>query len=151
MPRFVLLRHECPESLWNKSHWDLMFEREEGLLATWSLYTLPKAWQSSAASTESDAKAAAGQRPAGAPEPTSVTYEMLGVTERHDHRIVYLEYEGPISGNRGFVSRIDQGTYESLEITEDKWRVQLNGDNVVGQVELARHLTVRWILKVWSA
>ena len=151
MPRFVLLRHECDDSLGNRSHWDFMLEREEGLLATWSLYKLPKAWQSSTENTQVNEKAAAGQRPAGESAQASPISETLGATQRHDHRIVYLDYEGPISGNRGFVTRIDQGTYESLNISEDKWRVKLNGDMVVGQVELARHLTVRWIMKVWSA
>src|SRR6185312_11279708 len=29
-----------------------------------------------------------------------------------DHRLLYLEYEGPLSGGRGRVSRWDAGTYE---------------------------------------
>src|SRR5262245_44157065 len=28
-----------------------------------------------------------------------------------DHRLVYLDYEGPISGNRGVVRQWDRGTY----------------------------------------
>src|SRR5947208_419106 len=28
-----------------------------------------------------------------------------------DHRLVYLEYEGPVSGDRGCVRRWDSGTY----------------------------------------
>ena len=35
-----------------------------------------------------------------------------------DHRIAYLEYEGPISNNRGEVTRVDQGTYEWLSQIE---------------------------------
>ena len=29
-----------------------------------------------------------------------------------DHRLVYLDYEGPISGNRGTVARWDAGEFE---------------------------------------
>lgn len=31
-----------------------------------------------------------------------------------DHRLMYLDYEGPISGNRGTVSRLTSGTYNTL-------------------------------------
>lgn len=31
-----------------------------------------------------------------------------------DHRPAYLDYEGPISGNRGHVTRWDRGEYEIL-------------------------------------
>ncbi len=42
------------------------------------------------------------------PQPgTSVPGEMS-----FDHRLKYLDYEGPISGNRGSVIRWDGGTYE---------------------------------------
>jgi hypothetical protein len=29
-----------------------------------------------------------------------------------DHRLLYLDYEGPVSGNRGYVRRWDWGTYQ---------------------------------------
>ncbi|MHC4878253.1 MAG: DNA polymerase ligase N-terminal domain-containing protein [Planctomycetota bacterium] len=32
-----------------------------------------------------------------------------------DHRRVYLDYEGPVSGNRGNVQRIDSGTFKLIE------------------------------------
>lgn len=32
-----------------------------------------------------------------------------------DHRLHYLEYEGPVSGNRGEVKRVDSGTYQAIE------------------------------------
>lgn len=32
-----------------------------------------------------------------------------------DHRRVYLDYEGPISGGRGKVARVEAGTFESNE------------------------------------
>jgi hypothetical protein len=35
------------------------------------------------------------------------------VVARHlpDHRLAYLDYEGPVSGNRGHVVRVDRGQY----------------------------------------
>lgn len=38
--------------------------------------------------------------------------ERVQVQRLPDHRPVYLEYEGPISGNRGRVRRIEAGTYQ---------------------------------------
>lgn len=51
-----------------------------------------------------------------------------------DHRVVYLEYEGPISGNRGSVRRLDTGTYVPLIWRDDEVRVRLHGAQLVGDV-----------------
>jgi DNA polymerase Ligase (LigD) len=53
-----------------------------------------------------------------------------------DHRKLYLEYEGEISGDRGRVRRIDQGRYEPLVWTPEQVRVALWGAQLVGVVEL---------------
>ncbi|MFK7817989.1 MAG: DNA polymerase ligase N-terminal domain-containing protein [Planctomycetaceae bacterium] len=51
-----------------------------------------------------------------------------------DHRKAYLEYEGPISGNRGSVTRWDAGTYA---ITQgNPLTIVLNGDRVSGQLRI---------------
>ncbi len=55
-----------------------------------------------------------------------------------DHRIAYLDYEGPISGDRGSVSRVDQGVYVPIEWTDDRVRVRLLGRQLVGEVVLRR-------------
>lgn len=65
-------------------HWDLMLERGE-VLWTWRLDRDPL-------------------DPRNYPIPA----ERIG-----DHRKAYLTYEGPISGGRGTVRRVDQGTYTS--------------------------------------
>jgi hypothetical protein len=44
-----------------------------------------------------------------------------------DHRLAYLDYEGPVSGNRGHVTRWDQGSYEVLAELEHELRVRLRG------------------------
>ena len=114
MPRFVLLTHEC--SLPSASHWDLMLEHA-GVLLTWRLSQLPEAWRSVA--------------PGVGGGLTQLEAERIA-----DHRIAYLDYEGPISGNRGRVTRWDRGHYNRLEETTDSLRVELEGDRVRGVVEL---------------
>jgi hypothetical protein len=53
-----------------------------------------------------------------------------------DHRPVYLDYEGEISGNRGNVKRLDSGTYNVLEWSAKRVRVRLTGSQLAGEVEL---------------
>ncbi len=55
-----------------------------------------------------------------------------------DHRIDYLEYEGPVSGGRGRVLRWDAGTYELLADSADGLRLRLNGARCRGAAELRR-------------
>jgi hypothetical protein len=55
-----------------------------------------------------------------------------------DHRRVYLEYEGTIAGDRGWVRRVDQGVYEPLIWTPERVRVALSGAQLVGVAELRR-------------
>ena len=82
-----------------------MLERE-GVLLTWNLPALPAAW---------GGDVAAGK-------------EEIAATRLADHRIAYLDYEGPISGDRGAVTRIDRGEYEAVEETDDNVRVRLRGE-----------------------
>jgi len=53
-----------------------------------------------------------------------------------DHRQIYLEYEGEVSGQRGRVRRVDSGTYRPLVWTADHVRVKLEGAHMLGEVEL---------------
>lgn len=53
-----------------------------------------------------------------------------------DHRLLYLDYEGPISGGRGSVRRIDEGTYTVDEWSADRVRVRVSGGQLVGEVLL---------------
>lgn len=55
-----------------------------------------------------------------------------------DHRLAYLEYEGPVSGNRGAVSRVEEGEYEKVEETEALLRFRLVGKLIVGMLILRR-------------
>lgn len=62
-------------------HYDLMIEHDDGLW-TWSLYR--------------------GDLPD--------TIDELELERIQDHRKDYLTYEGPVSGDRGFVRRVESGT-----------------------------------------
>lgn len=55
-----------------------------------------------------------------------------------DHRKIYLDYEGPISGNRGSVSRWDSGTFEWIERTNDELEALVSGAKMVGRLQLKR-------------
>jgi hypothetical protein len=53
-----------------------------------------------------------------------------------DHRKTYLEYEGEVGGNRGWVRRVDAGTYRVIEWSDNHVRVEIFGDQLVGEVDL---------------
>jgi hypothetical protein len=59
-----------------------------------------------------------------------------------DHRLAYLDYEGEVSGGRGWVTRWDAGTYELVgghspgEITADTLRLVMQGAKMTGEVLL---------------
>jgi hypothetical protein len=55
-----------------------------------------------------------------------------------DHRLAYLDYEGPISGDRGAVTRWDQGMYSVERQNDKEWTVTLAGDRLAGHATL-RH------------
>jgi len=63
-----------------------------------------------------------------------------------DHRLAYLDYEGPIAGNRGDVARWDQGTWKLLALSEDQLMAELLGHRLIGRLTLARdgHASQRW-------
>jgi hypothetical protein len=55
-----------------------------------------------------------------------------------DHRRVYLDYEGPVSGGRGRVVRWDGGTFAWQEEAEDRVVVRLSGGRLHGVLRLDR-------------
>jgi hypothetical protein len=53
------------------------------------------------------------------------------------HRLVYLEYEGEISGGRGIVKRWDRGHFRPKQSPEpNQIQVELEGSRIRGTVEL---------------
>jgi DNA polymerase Ligase (LigD) len=53
-----------------------------------------------------------------------------------DHRRDYLDYEGPVSGDRGTVVRWDEGEFEWVERSVDCVVVDLRGGKIAGRVRL---------------
>lgn len=69
-----------------------------------------------------------------------------------DHRPAYLDYEGPIGGNRGRVRRVDRGTFEVRSWADDRVVVVLAGDQLRGPAVLWRDRSetsgARWYLRL---
>ncbi len=109
MPRFVILEHDSPFL-----HWDFMLEVEESL-RTWRLLQQPLLNENE---SELQIRSVAESLP--------------------DHRIEYLEYEGPVSRNRGGVKRWDAGLYLLLGQSENHWELRLEGSRLRGFVSITK-------------
>jgi hypothetical protein len=90
------------------THFDFMLETAGDVLKTWAL-----------------------------PGPPEIGVQM-DCAALADHRIEYLDYEGPISGQRGEVSRWDRGSYALERHSDTQWIVQLSGEKFAGQANLIR-------------
>jgi hypothetical protein len=69
-----------------------------------------------------------------------------------DHRAAYLDYEGPVSNNRGDVTRWDEGSYELTTAEALQLVVELHGRRLQGTLQILRHLPQeeKWQLH-WNA
>ena len=65
-------------------------------------------------------------------EPDSQT--SLEVEPLPDHRMMYLDYEGSVSGNRGTVSQWDKGEFEWISKEEDFFEFLLKGSKLNAKV-----------------
>lgn len=54
------------------------------------------------------------------------------------HRLLYLDYEGPVSGNRGTVTQWDTGVYEVVKDDPDVLQCVLQGCRLQGKITLKR-------------
>jgi hypothetical protein len=74
--------------------------------------------------------------------------EMVWASKLADHRIAYLEYEGPISGNRGDVQRVDEGEYRGIEDSAEQILVELKGKTLRGSATLrcVDEVAQRWTI-----
>ncbi len=111
--RFVLLRHEMPASALRSAHWDLMLENK-GILLTWEFPELPLT-----------------RLPAD--------FAGLGVRRLANHRLLYLDYEGEISGDRGSVRREDAGRFtveDDHQSCENTVCVRLSGMRFLIELKL---------------
>ena len=109
--RFVILHHHQLDGEQNdhqfKEHWDFMIEQAE-TLATWQLFE----------------------------NPTQNPNSEIQAKRIADHRKAYLEYEGPVSQNRGQVQQIESGTCVVKKSAPTNWIIELKGKKLVGQYEL---------------
>jgi hypothetical protein len=100
-------------------HWDLMLEDGDSL-RTWRL----------------------AQAPASA-------NRIIQATALPPHRLTYLDYEGPVSGNRGSVTRWDRGDYELLTAaTVDVLLLALRGERIHGRACLTQISGDEWLFTV---
>lgn len=61
-----------------------------------------------------------------------------------DHRLFYLDYEGPVSGSRGCVSCWDRGPCHWIADEVDRVEVELRG------TKLAGHAVIQRVGEVWN-
>ena len=97
-------------------HWDLMLEHAD-ILLTWQLSR----------------------------EPVSRACLPISARRIDDHRKAYLDYEGPISGSRGVVRRVDAGAVKIESLSPGRCRFVLSGGRLKGRLELASG-PGQWIL-----
>jgi DNA polymerase Ligase (LigD) len=55
-----------------------------------------------------------------------------------NHRLRYLDYEGPVSGNRGAVVGVDRGTFATEVDGPELVSIRIAGQRFVGRVTLQR-------------
>lgn len=109
--RFVLLRHEMPESSARASHYDLMLERADDLFTLELIEALQRGVAQLA-------------------------------RELTPHRKAYLDFEGPVSQDRGEVHRIDRGSLTIVSWTDSKIEADLSGQTLRGRLTLEREVRV---------
>ncbi len=115
---FVLLEHDIRNEAARgrrpgagEVHWDLLIEVPgQERLATWRLAKNP------------------------IEAPAEIAAERIA-----DHRRVYLEYEGELSGGRGAVRRLDRGASVLEEYSEHEVTADLEGEHLRGRYEIVRH------------
>ncbi|MFL5243014.1 MAG: DNA polymerase ligase N-terminal domain-containing protein [Gemmataceae bacterium] len=64
--------------------------------------------------------------------------QVISATALEDHRIDYLEYEGPVSNDRGIVKRWDGGTYEGALDKNEATAVTVQGKRLAGMLQIRR-------------
>lgn len=95
-------------------HWDFMLETAN-VLRTWRLERAPL--------------------PGSGP---------IAATALGDHRLMYLDYEGPVSGNRGSVVCWDRGIYFEDLFGDHIIRIRLQGRRATSVARLERKNGEEW-------
>ena len=73
--------------------------------------------------------------------PTQCDIAQVGIDAEQlpDHRLEYLDYEGPISQGRGRVEQVDAGQFDVLSETEFELELRLAGGKLTGDWTLLRN------------
>ena len=121
--RFVFLFHDGFDVSTRAPHYDLMLE-SNGVLKTWALAEDPFQ-RSSAGHAKQNAK------------------------KLPDHRVMYLDYEGPVSDNRGTVSRVARGELNWIEFGDKKIIAELLFEESSDPTEQRSHF-LNLVELVWS-
>lgn len=115
MLRFAILRHDMPPRDGRGLHYDLLLEEEQvakGAARTFALDELPGKGR---------------------------TVSAIALAPHRKH---YFDYEGPVSGDRGTVSRIDRGTCEWITDGDDLVILRIVGEVFRGELRIARDSSV---------
>ena len=74
--------------------------------------------------------------------------QVIAAMKLQDHRLAYLDYEGPVSNNRGQVTVFDKGRYKLSSRTRTRWEIELHGLRTWGKFVLERgdQATGAWTL-----
>lgn len=100
---------------YGREHWDLMLESDRSLL-TWQL------WH----------------------DPTSAEPWPRDAVKIGDHRMAYLDYEGPVSGNRGRVTATDRGELTMISQAATRMGFELAGQHLTGEFVLTQVSESLW-------
>ncbi len=105
--RFAVLKHVRETDI----HWDLLLQLPlRPLLATWQIRRNPAQWEHE--------------------------LQPIPALAIPDHRLIYLDFQGEISGGRGHVTRIDGGKVEISRVDEDVMEFCLHGQLLRGHWHL---------------
>ena len=107
--RFAVLKHVRQTDI----HWDLLLQLpDRPLLATWQIRVDPAAWKRQ--------------------------LHAIPAIAISDHRLIYLDFQGEISGDRGHVTHTDGGLFKLLRAEENFISGYLQGRNLNGLLTLTR-------------
>lgn len=64
------------------------------------------------------------------------------------HRRIYLNYQGPVQGQRGYVRRLAQGTCQVLEWSEQRIVLALQTPTATLDMHLTQQAGTRWLAEI---
>ena len=126
--RFAVLKHVRQTDI----HWDLLLQLpDRPLLATWQIRVPPAVWSSH--------------------------FQAIPAIAIPDHRLIYLDFQGQIDGDRGHVTHVDGGILNLQRVEENAIRGILRGHDLKGPLTLTRtksdraDVSQQWQLKFGTA